>query len=191
MNYLILVRHSIPVIQQAVRPSRWKLSYEGIERSHQLAKLIAPLQPDFVISSPEDKALQTGAILAQELGILHTTDEDIREHQLGTGIFLSASEFDVAVKEFFEHPDQKVFGIETANGAQKRFLLAVERIIDKYRQSNIVLVTHGRILCLFISQVTGLRPYAFWQKLEMPAFAVFRIPGLEMVQLVNKVKLVS
>jgi broad specificity phosphatase PhoE len=185
MSHLIFVRHSAPDIRLETKASNWKLSTEGIRLSRLLAKQLESLEPNIVISSPEDKAQQTGAIVAKHLMIPHQTEVDIREHEVETTEFLSPSVFDASVYKLFEFPAQLVFGNETANQALHRFTKAVNQHAHSEGEVNTILVTHGRILSLFVSVQTGTHPYEFWKSLSMPAFVVFELPNLTMIQKVN------
>ncbi len=182
MSHLIFVRHSVPNILPGIQASKWELSQKGIELAHILAIQLDSLEPNVVISSPENKAFETGAVIAIHFMVPHRSEVDIREHELDNkGDLLSSSEFNATVCRFFEYPNQIVFGKETARQALKRFTKAVDSIGEKNQGINSVVVTHGRILSLFVSEVTDMKPYEFWQGLDMPAFVASTFPELNLI----------
>src|SRR5512138_1338266 len=68
MNYLLLIRHSLPVIDPDLPASQWDLSTLGCTRAESLAKRLGAYAPDHVVTSHERKAIQTGEIIASHFG---------------------------------------------------------------------------------------------------------------------------
>ena len=104
--------------------------------------------------------------------------EDLHEHDRNSVGFLEKKKFEASVAQFFNQPGLLTFGNETANQAHHRFSRAVMRIIEKYADKNIALITHGTVLTLFVSRLVGIEPFAFWKDLELPSWVVLSHPDL-------------
>lgn len=181
MPELILIRHSAVDIDPA-RPSReWQLSADGQARCHQLAPGLAAFQPAHIFTSHEQKAIETGRILAQNLGMTSTAVPGLHEHdRVGVPIFADSKDFQTAVARLFTRPDELVFGNETANQALKRFDTAVHRLIKAHPGQTIAIVTHGTALTLFVAKHNPINPTKFWQNLTLPCLIHISLPDLKL-----------
>jgi broad specificity phosphatase PhoE len=182
--YLILIRHAQVQIDTAVSSHQWQLSADGRSASHKLATKIVPYQPAHVITSQEAKAEVTGQIIAERLNIPCATAAGLQEHnRQGVPYFSDKAQFETAVANFFTHPDELVFGQETAVQAATRFTQAVNREIAAHPQTNIAIVAHGTVLTLFICQYNlKLNPIQFWQSLTLPCAFVLTLSAGKLVQ---------
>lgn len=187
MNHLLLVKHSLPEVIPTIPASQWKLSPVGRVRCEALAERIASYVPEMVISSIEPKAIETAQLAARQLDKPFRTFADLHEHDR-TGVqFLGREEFESTVRKFFEHPDQLVMGTETANQARERFSKALISIEAEYPDKNLMVVSHGTVITLFVEKIAGLEPFSFWKGLDLPAFLVFSLPGYKLVKTVESV----
>lgn len=80
-----------------------------------------------------------------------------------------------------------VFGSETADEAHRRFSLALYEVIETLPGSNLVVVTHGTVLTLFTTRLTGADPYLFWRGLGMPAYVVVSVPAMKVLEVCTKI----
>jgi broad specificity phosphatase PhoE len=184
MPALILVKHSLPEVDPNVTPSRWLLSDE---RCQLLAEKLAAYQPDVVVASLEPKATETGQIVAVRLGLPFEMAEDLHEHDRSNVRYVGRTEFESAVAAFFAQPGQLVLGQETAEQAQRRFTQAVVGIVEKQAGKNVVIVTHGTVISLFVSSTCGIQPFDIWQRLELPSFVVLSTPAMTLVDEIDRV----
>jgi broad specificity phosphatase PhoE len=185
---LILVRHSLPEMVAGVPASQWSLSTEGRRRCKSLAERLAEHKPTFVITSEEPKAIETGKIVARLLSLPCESELGLHEHERAVIQDLDSREsFQAQVTRFFEHPDQLVFGRETADQAYARFTAALARIVEKYPLGTLAIVSHGTVMALFIARANGFTPVPFWKSLGLPAFAVLSLPGFDLVQIVQEI----
>src|SRR5829696_1042016 len=153
---LILVKHSLPEIQQSLPAKEWKLSEEGSRRAGQLAERLIQYQPEILISSTEPKALGTAEILSEKFNLKPQIVDDLHEHDRSSAPYLSRDDFENSVRAFFANPDKLVFGNETANEAYERFAQAVYSILESYQNKTVVVVAHGTVISLFVSRLTGI-----------------------------------
>jgi broad specificity phosphatase PhoE len=167
---LILVRHAQPAIDPDKPSTEWPLTKDGRTAAHQMAEQLKSYKPDIVVTSTEPKAAQTGQIIAETLGLPCQTAENLHEHQR-TGKFFSQGEFQQKVRDFFERPNELVFGLETAEEALERFETAVLQVIAQHPNKNIIIATHGTVITLFINAHNPhIAPIPFWQNLKMPDY---------------------
>ena len=171
-NRLILVKHSLPEVIKSVPARDWNLSDEGRDRAKRLAEKITNYHPDVIVSSVEPKAQQTAEILSESMGVRFHTAEGLHEHDRSQSPFYSKDEFESLVQKFFQEPDDLVLGRETANQALLRYEQAVERLLDSNPGKTILIVSHGTVMSLFVSQVTGIEGYQLWEELGLPSFIV-------------------
>lgn len=187
MGYLCLIRHSQPEIVPGVPAREWKLSEEGRRRCKGLAKIVTAYTPDTVITSQEPKAFETGKIIAEQLQIPVFPAENLHEHERSRVPFQGRDEFTDTVKGFFEHPDQLIFGDETAEQASMRFDNAVQKVLREYTSNNVI-VAHGTVIALFTARYTHLEAFSIWSRMGMPSMLCFSLPGMELVEVVDHVE---
>jgi broad specificity phosphatase PhoE len=189
MPNLIFIRHSQSQLDPETPSRLWKLTEEGRRRCKLLAAHLIPYELDVIITSAEPKAIETGKLVAQRLGIPCRVMENLHEHERETAPFFDTQEeFLEAITNLFAKPTKLVYGDETAIQAQKRFTAAVESVIAAYPQENIAIVTHGTVLSLFASQHTGIDVYSFWRGLGLPALVAFSHPEMKLLAQVNQIE---
>jgi broad specificity phosphatase PhoE len=169
---LILVKHSLPDVLAHLPANHWKLSEEGRMRVQWLAEKIRPFEPEAIISSNEPKAKETAEILARLLGLELEVAEDLHEHDRVDTPLLDPETFQTSVRNFFQQPDQLVFGRETANQAHTRFERAIHAILHNHPEKTVLIVSHGTVISLFVSRRTGTTDWQLWSELGLPSFVV-------------------
>ena len=95
---------------------------------------------------------------------------DLHEHDRSNMPYLPQDVFQTSIDEFFQQPDVLVFGNETANQAYTRFYLAVHSALSEHRDKTIIIVTHGTVISLFVSRLTGSSELELWHQLGLPSF---------------------
>jgi broad specificity phosphatase PhoE len=190
MNKLILVKHSLPEILAEIPASEWHLSAEGRQRCQELADELAEHDPDLIFSSPEPKAQETAQIIAQQLVKPLFIVTGLHEHERNTVRFTNEEQFITSVKEVYEQPDALVFGEETAAQALKRFSSAVDQLISQNRDQNLVVVSHGTVITLFVANNCDIEPFPFWSRLDLPSFVVLSLPDLVVLSTTQTLQIV-
>ena len=184
-KYLIFVKHSLPQIIEGVPAREWHLSEEGKLRAEHLAQRLGAYQLEVIVSSFEPKAVETAQTISKVLKLESTFAENLHEHDRSETRYLSSAEFQNAVREFFSKPDELVFGNETAHAAHNRFSEAVYSLLDTHSNKQIAIVSHGTVISLFVSRMTGTSDYSLWQKLGLPGFVVLDINSKTLVMQEN------
>ncbi len=173
MNYLILVKHSLPSVIEDQPAREWNLSDEGRTRAQILAEKLKPYQPEVIISSIEPKAVQTAEVVAHFLGLQMQVYENFHEHDRSKTAYLARDVFESRVREFFDKPNELIFGNETANQSHQRFCDAVDSVLNQHKNQTVLIVAHGTVISLFVSRLTGTPDFSLWKELGLPSFVVF------------------
>lgn len=187
MRKLILVRHSLPVITGGQTASSWQLSDEGRSRCVRLAELLAAHRPGAIITSTEPKAIETGQIAGERLGIPIEAAPNLHEHERPGTDLDTFEQFQAKVVRLLEHPKELVFGAETGEQARERFAAAVDGALKRHPAGNVAIVSHGTVMTLFLARAAGIDPVPFWKGLGLPAFVVLSHPGLALLEVVASV----
>jgi broad specificity phosphatase PhoE len=185
MKPLILVKHSLPEIVEAIPAREWTLSEKGRQQARKLAELLIPYQPEVIACSVEPKARETASILAENLGLVVHEAEGLQEHDRSSSPYHSRDHFQNLVQEFFEKPNLLVFGNEPAAQSLARFRRAVEFVLKSFEDKIIVIVAHGTVISLFVSSLTGCDGYTLWQKLGLPSFVLIDMQSGVLVKIEN------
>ena len=185
-KYLILVKHSVPEIEEARPANTWKLSEQGKLRAQRLAEHLEGFGAEVIVSSHEPKAIETAEIIARRLQLNVQIVPDLQEHDRTNVSYLPHDAFQALIRDFFQRPDELVFGNETASEAYLRFYRAVHSILNEYSNKTIVAVTHGTVISLFVSQLTGSSDLELWGMLGLPSFVALDL-GSNTVIVKNKI----
>lgn len=186
MPRLVLVRHARPAVEPDRPPSQWRLSDEGREQCRELARQLAPLGVRRVVASVEPKAWQTGAIVAQRLGVPCSAAPDLHEHDRDGAPYLAArADVERAVAELFARPDELVYGRETAAQVRDRVAAAVDGVLVAYPDQTVAIATHGTAIALFLAARCGIDPLPFWRALRLPDLVVLERPSFALVDVTS------
>jgi broad specificity phosphatase PhoE len=184
--YLILVKHALPEIIPTLPANQWHLSEVGRAQCALLADQLASYAPAALVSSAAPKALETAHLVAQRMHTSVQIVDGLHEHDRRNTPWLGSEEFAGAVAAFFHRPAELVLGCETAQQASERFTKTVTEVTSRYAEQNVMVLTHGTVLSLFVARATGMEPLALWKRLGLPSFVVLRFPQLELVRVVAK-----
>jgi broad specificity phosphatase PhoE len=174
---LILIRHSVSEPRPEVPAAGWHLAADGAARARDLSQLLHPDGATAVFTSFEPKAVETARALAERWGIGVVEVPGLHEHERPEATWMAHDVFERTVHDLFARPGDLVFGAETADQARLRFTRAVMRLVAE-ATGDIVIVTHGTVMALFVSHVTGTDPFTFWKRQAMPFAVTLRLPEL-------------
>ena len=186
MRKLILIKHAKPEVEQDVPSHEWELSPEGRESCKPLASAVAKHEPKIVVTSDEPKAIETGSILAQLMGITSRMGDDLHEHDRTNVPMMQSREFISTMALFFKDRTRLVLGRETAQAALNRFERAVEQVLRQEPAGNVAIVTHGTVLALFAEARGAGDGFGLWRKMGLPSLAVFSSPDFELVEILER-----
>jgi broad specificity phosphatase PhoE len=172
---LVLVRHSVPDIKREVPAAQWQLSEAGKTRAAAFAGQLDPGSARAIFSSEEPKAVETARALASAWELPVETVPGLHEHERPAAQMLSRDQFEERVRQLFARPGELVFGTETAEQARRRFTLALLRLVAR-SSDDVIAVSHGTVMTLFVAEATGMEPFALWKSLEMPCAITLELP---------------
>jgi broad specificity phosphatase PhoE len=145
------------------------LSEDGLEQSGALAdRLVLMEAPAAVYVSPFRRCVQTIEPFARRSGIEPVVEEDIGEVFIGSWEGLSFEEIVSGNEELarrfreFEAMFSLAPGGESAEDLRRRVVPAVEAMIQRHRDGDLVLVTHGGVINSYIGHVLGIEEDMFF-----------------------------
>ncbi len=125
-----------------------ELSAKGKEQAEIVGEKLVDEDIDIIVASPQTRAQQTAAIINQYLKLKIETEEDLRE--IHVGLYEGLTREEAAAK----YPDRWKQGInrsftfsphegETALDVQNRVYAAMDRILARHGDKNVLIVAHG------------------------------------------------
>ncbi|WP_087003521.1 histidine phosphatase family protein [Rhizobium sullae] len=169
---IVLVRHSIPAIEENTPSIDWRLSAAGEAAAIKLAKNLSGFSVKEIISSPEKKAHQTATLIADRLGLPVRIDPDFREHGRSKVGYIARGDFEAGITRLLENPHQLTFGDESADAVFNRMKQAVARARMAQSGGDLMIVSHGTAMSIYAARVLSVDPLAFWRSLSIPTAIV-------------------
>jgi broad specificity phosphatase PhoE len=184
---LLLVRHSIPLVQPSVSSREWQLSPDGQKRCVALAHRLARYAPLHLVASAEAKAIETARLVAEQMGKPFAVAEGLHEHDRSNVGYLGNEEWDSAIRRLFAEPNRLVLGRETATEAHQRFATAIKRVQEESTDGTLVVFSHGTVISLFAAHLMASDAFDLWSRLKMPAFVVIGLPHWRVEAVITEV----
>lgn len=174
MTTIILIRHAPTQPDKNQHSTKWQMTDDAQKLCHALAKQLSDYEPGKIYTSTEVKAQATGRFIAEKLDNIPVEIVDnLQETQRQSKKFYdSQNEFHAAVRKAMLSPDEVLFGDETFADARKRLAEQVATLVKQHPDDTIVIVSHGRILSMYLAKLMRQLPVSIWGKLQMPAYAV-------------------
>ncbi|MFV2088598.1 histidine phosphatase family protein [Micromonospora sp. LOL_021] len=165
---LLLIRHAKTIQDPAVPAERWALDPEGIDQTRALAGDRDWNRLRHWYSSSELKAVATARALTDNS---IATDHGLVELRRGGW----SEKYDDLVRRLFqERHTAPAPGWESANAALGRFDAALRAIAARHRGEDVVVVSHGLVISLWLAHLnsTGEVDYREWKSMPFPALFV-------------------
>jgi len=169
-NKYFLLRHGQAVSNTINVLSCWPeefynpLTTKGIRQIQKTAKKFKKTNIDFIYSSDLLRTKQSSEIIAKQKNKKIIYDKRLREYNFGkfNGTFLR--EFYYILPDHKNRFYQKISNIETYSQIQKRALSFLWEMEKKYRNKNILIVSHQVPLTLLLGKVQGLNQEQIMKK---------------------------
>jgi broad specificity phosphatase PhoE len=168
---IVFIRHGKPAIVEGVPSAQWQLSDDGRIAAAALAEHFRGYDFSAIATSPEPKAAGTAQAIASQLNLPIETDAELAEHARHSAGYLSREDLEAGIARLFASTSDRVFGDETADQAFARFAAALERQKAKGGR-DVMVVTHGTVLSIYLGRMAGIDPLPFWRALPTPAAIV-------------------
>ncbi|AHA10195.1 histidine phosphatase family protein [Bacillus toyonensis] len=159
--YFVRHAHSTYTKEERERP----LSEKGHCDAENVTRLLKDGHIDVVISSPYKRAIQTVQGIANTYNVSIQIEEDLRERLLSSE---PVEDFNDAIENVWEDWTFAYEGGESNDVAQKRAILCMQNILEKYKGKNIVIGTHGNIMVLLMNYFDSKYDFQFWKTIQMP-----------------------
>ncbi len=172
MTTLIFIRHAPTRIDKNIASKNWTLAEDGKQLCKMLAQRLVPYAISQIYVSSEKKAQLTGQYVADALQLESPIIKPNLQETESSKFYESQTEFREKVKIAMQHPQELHFGDETFYDAKSRFSAQVENLAQQHLGETIAIVTHGRILSIYLGEILQEAPEIIWEKLQMPAFVV-------------------
>lgn len=182
---MILVKHAMPIIDPNVDACMWPISDQGRVAAEQLAHRLRAFTPDVVLSSDEPKAIATAEPISILTGVELESAPGLREHDRRGGPWMETEVFQESVHQFFDNPSDIVYGQESADGAFRRFHVALDVLLGSRSFENAVVVTHGTVITLYVSRLAGVDAFPLWERLGLPSYVVMSWPDGKLLDVVD------
>lgn len=156
----------------SARGDQWNppLSEKGREQATLLTKrlLVMDLEPFRVYSSPLRRAAETAEAFAREAGTEVTFDDELVEAHIGGWEgkpFEEIIESDPGIVHHIRHQRaiwHRAPGAEQGDRFRARVRDAVEGLLSKHPDENLLLFAHGGVINAYVGEVLGLRQEMFF-----------------------------
>ena len=164
--YFIRHAHSNYTPDEINRP----LSDKGLESLEKL-DFLADKPITAIYSSPYQRAIQTVEPLAQSLKLAIQTDKRLIERKLSSQA-IADQDFEEAFMQLWSRPTLSLAGGESNQQAQQRALTFLHELESKHQNEEIILSSHGNLICILLSAFDLSIDYNFWHNLSMPDLLV-------------------
>ena len=154
--------HSIYTPDEINRP----LSDKGQASLAQL-EFLAYKSITAIYSSPYQRAIQTVEPLAQSLKLAIQTDKRLIERKLSSQA-IADQDFEEAFMQLWSRPTLSLAGGESNQQAQQRALALLHELESKHQNEEIIISSHGNLICILLSAFDSSIDYNFWHNLSMP-----------------------
>ncbi|MDF2066572.1 histidine phosphatase family protein [Bacillus sp. Cr_A10] len=172
MTILYFVRHahSTYTPDELNRP----LSERGFNDATNVTKLLKTEKIDIVVSSPYKRAVQTVEGIAEHIKNKVEIIDGFKERILTT---VPAEDFNHAITKVWEDFNFSWEGGESNMVAQERGIETTYNLLEKYKDKNVVIGTHGNIMVLIMNFFDKKYDFSFWQNLDMPVIYKLTFDG--------------
>jgi broad specificity phosphatase PhoE len=175
----------MPQVDVETPAHQWRLHAEGVAGANAVAERLraAQYRPTKIVASVEPKATETGSVIAKRLRLPFATVEGLHEHDRRAAGFLKADVFASRMRDLFAHPDEVVFGSESASAALARFAKSVDQVV-RDEPGDVVVVSHGTVMSLFIASRARVDGSELWAVLGLPSYVSLELPNHRIVEVV-------
>ncbi|MGL6210216.1 MAG: histidine phosphatase family protein [Paracoccaceae bacterium] len=157
MRHLFYLSHPQVDIKPEQPVPEWSLSNQGWARVMALAARRWPKAPCHIFSSPETKARQTAAILANPLGVPVNILPRSSEFDRSSTGYLPHDEHEAQADLLFAAPTESANGWERAVDAQSRMLGSLAQIQRTHPAGDLLMVGHGGVGTVLWCAISGQR----------------------------------
>jgi len=166
-NKYTLLRHAETIKDPDTHPKDWLLTPDSLDKIHKYISADKFAGITKIVSSTEPKAVATGKPIAEYLNLPIDEMEEFVEVKREKK-FLSDEEFLIQKQKELEVRSERVNGVESGDEVIARFRLGIQMLEEKYSGENILIISHGTIMTLFLADHKNDFKNIFenWKKLK-------------------------
>jgi len=148
-NKLFLIRHGQAInsvkkiLMSHPEKGECALTNKGEEQIAELSKELKNKNIDVIFSSPLERTMQTAEIISKKIGAEVIVDERLKEIEAGTFEGKSWKEYLDLYPDSLNPGKTDKYGIEGLENIRERTESFIGKINEKYKNKNIVVVSHG------------------------------------------------
>lgn len=168
MPGIILIRHAMPQVQPGVSSTLWELGESALEDCVLLAHALQPDLAPVVFTSHQPKVKQTAGVLALRRGLDVVEDERLREVEQG---ICWVDDYRALAASYLERGNiGAATDWEPRELVVERFGTAVAAAVtaNQGSEGDILVVTHGLAMSLWLASRATIDPVPFWRALTFP-----------------------
>ncbi len=145
MKTIYFITHPDVTVEPKVHPKEWHISPQGKNRVDSLTQEHFWRYVQYIFTSSECRALETGEIIHEKHNIAIQQFEELQEQRRSTtNYFLSLAELASTMRMFFSRPKESIRGWESASEAQRRIVSAIDSLVELYPgYETVAIVSHG------------------------------------------------
>jgi len=147
MTRVYFVRHAEPNFENHNDGLR-ELSSKGLKDRELVTKFLMDKQIDVVLSSPYKRAVDTVSDFAEKIGADILKVEEFKERKIGNEWIEDFNSFSRKQWEDFSY---KLSDGESLEEVQNRNIKALNKVLESYKDKNIVVGSHGTALSTIIN----------------------------------------
>ena len=181
MTTIYFVRHAEPNYNNHDDMSR-ELTNKGLKDRGLVTDFLADKQIDVVLSSPYKRAIDTVSEFAELKDLRITIIDEFKERRVDSGWIEDFNSFSMKQWEDFSY---KLSDGECLEEVLKRNISALSRVLEKYRNKNIVVGSHGTALSTIINYYDKTFGYSDFDNIRylMPWIVEFTFEDKECVSI--------
>ncbi|MGE8203170.1 histidine phosphatase family protein [Heyndrickxia sp. NPDC080065] len=130
------------------------LNTTGIRQAKECGEFLKTSKWDVIITSPLKRAKQTAEIINQYLRVPLVEMNEFIERSFGDAEGMDAEE------RMSAYPDKNYPNQEDSISLEKRLMAGINEINQRYRDSNVLLVTHGAVIHSILSTLSNREIYS-------------------------------
>lgn len=162
MTTVFFVRHAEPNYENHDDASR-ELSSKGLEDRRLVTDFLQDKQIDIVLSSPYKRAIDTVRDFAEAKGMDITIIDEFKERRVDSGWI---EDFNSFCRKQWEDFSYKLSDGECLAEVQNRNVLALNSVLEKYKDKNVVVGSHGTALSTIINYYDNTFGYSEFDRIR-------------------------
>jgi broad specificity phosphatase PhoE len=156
---LLLIRHALPLRSEPGQGSDPHLSDEGLEQAQRLPEALKRFPLSRLVSSPQQRSLQTAQPVADALGLAVEIDERLAEYDRDMAVYIPIEQIKAEnPEEWARMADGHLpSGVDEA-AFRARITAAIDDVVaEADHEDSVAVFSHGGVINMLLHQILGTR----------------------------------